>query len=187
MCGNGVNLRLMQSSTRIISCTYDQHGAAILAILNEAILHSTALYDYEPRSNQQMQHWFATKVAAEFPVLGMVDASGTLLGFATYGTFRAWSAYKYTVEHSVYVHTNHRGRGIGYKLLSNLLDEAKTRNVHAMIGVIDAQNAVSRALHTKLGFEHTGTLSQVGFKFGRWLDVVFYQKLLPTPASPNEK
>ena len=94
-----------------IRCTYEEHAEAILAILNEAIAHSTALYDYEPRRPESMIDWFQGKEAGRFPVIGAVDGSGTLMGFATYGVFRARPAYKYSVEHSVYVQVNHRGKG----------------------------------------------------------------------------
>ncbi|MGI9133356.1 MAG: GNAT family N-acetyltransferase, partial [Rhodoferax sp.] len=104
--------------------------------------------------------------------------------FGSYGTFRAWPAYKYTVEHSVYVHQDHRGQGLGLQLMRALIDVARQRDVHAMVGGIDASNASSIGLHQRLGFRHVGTLPQVGFKFGRWLDLAFYQLLLETPHSP---
>lgn len=167
-----------------ISCTFEAHADAILAILNEAIVSSTALYDYEPRPRESMAGWFDAKRVGRFPVIGAVDAAGTLLGFATYGTFRAWPAYKYSVEHSVYVHQAHRGKGIGLALMQRLVDVAAQRDVHLLVGAIDAQNAGSIALHERLGFTHAGTLRQAGFKFGRWLDVVFYQRVLATPAHP---
>lgn len=176
----------MTTEPSIVHCTFAQHGTAILAILNEAIVHSTALYDYEPRSERQLAEWFDLKTSNGFPILGMVDTNERLLGFATYGSFRAWAAYKYTVEHSVYVHVDHRGRGIGSRLLTRLIEKATERQLHAMVGVIDAQNDASLALHRKHGFETTGTLRQVGYKFGRWLDVVLCQKLLPTPRTPHE-
>lgn len=176
----------MPTDTSLVECTDAGHGSAILAILNEAIVHSTALYDYEPRSERQLSDWFEVKRRSGFPVLGMVDSNDQLQGFATYGSFRAWAAYKYTVEHSVYVHVNHRGQGIGSRLLSGLVEKATEQGLHAMVGVVDAQNDASLALHRKHGFETTGTLRQVGYKFGRWLDVVFCQKLLPTPGTPNE-
>ena len=83
-----------------VDCTDEQHGEAILAIFNEAIVHSTALYDYEPRTRAQMTSWFEAKRAGGFPVIGLESDAGELMGFASYGTFRAWPAYKYTVEHS---------------------------------------------------------------------------------------
>jgi L-amino acid N-acyltransferase len=177
----------MRADAVIVSCNFAEHGSGILAILNEAIVTSTALYDYQPRSDHQMKRWFETKVEGRLPVLGMVNDQGTLLGFATYGSFRAWPAYKYTVEHSVYVHSEHRGAGVGARLLESLIDAALSRDVHAMVGVVDTQNAASCGLHAKLGFQRMGTLKEVGFKFGQWLDVAFYQKVLPTPTAPNEK
>lgn len=168
----------------LVNCTEERHAAAILAIFNEAIVNSTALYDYQPRTPESMVGWFATKRSNGFPVLGFEDDAGTLLGFASYGTFRAWPAYKYSVEHSIYVHTDHRGKGLGRKLLEAIVAAARKRQVHTLIGGIDAANAASIALHASLGFEHAGTIREAGFKFGRWLDLAFYQRILETPAQP---
>lgn len=168
----------------IVTCTFDKHAPAILDIFNEAILNSTALYDYKPRTLQSMDAWFAAKDKGNFPVVGIEDAAGTLLAFGSFGTFRAWPAYKYTVEHSVYVHRDQRGRGLGREIMLALMAAARLRDVHAMVGGIDATNAGSIALHERLGFTHVGTLPQVGFKFGRWLDLAFYQLLLETPSNP---
>lgn len=170
---------------RFVACTHDAHAGAILAILNDAIVHSTALYDYKPRTAENMVAWFRAKQAGGFPVIGAVDdASGELLGFASYGTFRAWPAYKYTVEHSVYVHRDHRGRGLGDTLLRKLIEAAKQRDVHVLVGAIDMANQGSIRLHERLGFVHSGTIREAGFKFGRWLDVGFWQLTLATPAQP---
>lgn len=167
----------------IVRCTFETHAAAILEIFNEAIVSSTALYDYEERGSESMVGWFEAKRVGGFPVVGVEDG-GVLLGFGSYGSFRAWPAYKYTVEHSVYVHRDHRGKGLGRTLLRELIAAARQDGLHAMIGGIDASNAASIALHEKFGFRHVGTLPQVGFKFGRWLDLAFYQLLLETPARP---
>jgi phosphinothricin acetyltransferase len=169
---------------RLIDCTEAEHASAILEILNEAIVNSTALYDYQPRQPQAMVSWFATKRTNGFPVVGAVDAAGALVGFASWGTFRAFPAYKYTVEHSVYVHHGHRGRGIGRLLIEELIRRARVSDVHVMVGCIDAANTASIGLHQRLGFSHTGTFNQVGFKFGRWLDAAFYQLTLESPANP---
>ena len=178
------------NSSGLIDCSEADHAPAILAILNEAIVNSTALYDYHPRPLSAMSTWFAAKRAGNFPVLGWVDAQGELLGFASYGTFRAFPAYKYTVEHSVYVRADQRGRGLGKRLLKALMERAQSESagqqVHTMVGCIDAANQASIALHTALGFSHSGTIAQAGFKFGRWLDAVFYQRILPTPHQPVE-
>ncbi|WP_322065117.1 GNAT family N-acetyltransferase [Burkholderia ubonensis] len=171
---------------RFVDCSEAEHAAAILDILNEAIVNSTALYDYAPRPPQAMATWFATKRAGGFPVVGAVDASGRLLGFASWGTFRAFPAYKYTVEHSVYVHHEQRGRGLGERLLRELVRRARDAQVHVLVGCIDASNAGSIRLHTRLGFTHAGTLAQVGFKFSRWLDAAFYQLTLDTPDQPQD-
>jgi L-amino acid N-acyltransferase YncA len=168
----------------LLMCTEERHATAILAIFNEAIVSSTALYDYKPRPPDSMGPWFAAKRSNGFPVIGVEDDAGKLLGFASYGTFRAWPAYKYSVEHSIYVHHEHRGVGLGRMLLRELVEAARERDVHTMVGGIDAANAASVALHTQLGFEHAGTVRQAAFKFGRWLDLAFYQRILETPLHP---
>lgn len=172
------------SEHTLVDCTYDRHADAILAIFNDAILTSTALYDYKARTPQNMVNWFEAKKAGGFPVIGIEDGDGTLMGFGSYGTFRAFPAYKYTVEHSVYVQKDHRGKGLGRVLMQALIEAARRHDLHAMIGGIDAANAGSISLHERLGFKHVGTLPQVGFKFGRWLDLAFYQLILDTPAQP---
>lgn len=169
---------------RIIDCTYGEHAAPILEILNEQIAHSTALYDYRPRTMDSMSRWFDAKRAGNFPVLGAIEDTGSLLGFASYGSFRPHAAYKYTLEHSVYVHANQRGRGVGRALLEGLISRARAQQYHVLVGAIDADNLASIALHQALGFVHAGTLQQVGFKFGRWLDLAFYQLRLETPLEP---
>jgi phosphinothricin acetyltransferase len=168
----------------LVQCSFERHAAAILDILNDTIVHSTALYDYQPRQMQNMVTWFDAKRAGNFPVIGIEDAQGTLLAFGSYGTFRAFPAFKYTVEHSVYVHKDHRGHGLGAQIMQALMAAARAQNLHAMMGAIDASNAGSIALHERLGFKHVGTLPQVGFKFGLWLDLAFYQLLLDTPTDP---
>jgi len=169
---------------KLIDCTERQHAVAILDIFNDAILTSTALYDYKPRHIDSMTSWFATKLINNFPVIGLEDEEGTLLGFASYGTFRAWPAYKYSAEHSIYIHKDHRGKGLGKVLLNALIDAARERDVHTLIGAIDAANGGSIARHEKNGFTHTGTIKQAAWKFDRWLDLAFYQRILDTPSTP---
>lgn len=158
----------------------------ILDILNEAILNSTALYDYRPRTPEMMTSWFQAKQKGNYPVIGAVNETGELLGFGSYGTFRAWPAYKYSVEHSIYVDKRFRGQGIGKALLQQVIDRARDQNYHVLIGGIDSQNTISIRLHQQFGFQHSGTIRQAGFKFGRWLDLDFYQLILQTPAQPVE-
>lgn len=170
----------------LIECTYETHAAPILDILNEAIIHSTALYDYQPRPFASMRGWFDSKARNRHPVLGAVDRDGALLGFASYGAFRPHAAYKYSIEHSIYVHREQRGRGIGQALLARLLELATEQEYHVMIGGIDRENVASIALHEKLGFEPAGIIRHAGYKFGRWLDLAFYQRLLDGPRAPVE-
>jgi phosphinothricin acetyltransferase len=174
------------AAPQIIDCA-ERHLPAIRAILNDAILHTTALYDYAPRTPRMIEEWFARRQQEHRPVIGIEAADGTLAGFASYGTFRAFPGYKYTVEHSVYVDTARRGQGIGQTLMRELITRAEAQQLHTLIGAIDAENAASIRFHVALGFTHCGTLREAGYKFGRWLDVVFYQLILRTPDVPTEE
>jgi L-amino acid N-acyltransferase len=135
---------------QFIQCNYASHTIAILDIFNEAIVNTTAIYDYEPRTIDHMRTWFDTKAASNYPVIGAIDVSGELLGFATYGVFRDRPAYKYAIEHSVYVHINHRGQGIGRSLMQQLITAAQQQQYHTLIGGIDMSNTASIALHETL-------------------------------------
>ena len=169
---------------KLIECKACRHAEAILALFNDAIVNSTALYDYKPRTAEMMQVWFEAKGKGRFPVIGVEGDGGELMGFASFGTFRAWPAYKFSVEHSVYVDARFRGQGIGRRLLEEVIELARAHDYHVLIGGIDAANKASLALHEGLGFTHCGTIRQVGFKFGRWLDLSFYQLILATPLEP---
>ena len=171
----------------VVQCNYDRHAPAILALFNDAICNSTSVYAYRPRSLDFMKSWFDAKAKDAFPVIGIEDDAGELMGFATYGHFRAWPAYKYSVEHSVHVAPRFRRQGIGKRLMREIIRAAEAQQYHVLIGGIDATNEVSIALHESLGFSHCGTVRQVGYKFGRWLDLDFYQLILPTPAEPNDE
>lgn len=159
---------------------------AIRAIYNDAIAHTTALYEYEPRSADTMAAWHVAKVAAGLPVLGIEAEPGVLAGFATWGPFRPYPAYKYAAEHSVYVDRRFRRQGYGRTLMEALVAAAVRHELHMLVGAIDATNTASIALHAELGFVRCGTIREAGFKFGRWLDLEFHQLLLPTPGRPVE-
>ena len=174
----------MADAPQLIACTHEAHAQAILDILNEAILHSTAIYDYQARPLASMLPWFEAKRQHHHPVIGAIDASGELLGFATYGSFRAWPAYAHTAELSVYVRHDRRGQGLGSLLLQALVDEAQLRQVHVLMAVIDAANQASVGLHLKHGFEPCGHIRECGRKFGRWLDVVLYQRIFDDATPP---
>jgi L-amino acid N-acyltransferase YncA len=171
------------SQKNLIHCS-ESFTEQIRSIFNHAILTSTALYDYQARTTETMQAWFQNKRKGNYPVLGAVDGSNTLMGFASYGAFRAFPCYKYTIEHSVYVREDFRRCGVAEFLLTALIEEAKKQDYHVMIGVIDSQNLPSLALHRKFGFKSGGSLQEVGFKFGRWLDLEFHQLILKTPKQP---
>jgi L-amino acid N-acyltransferase YncA len=149
---------------------------AILAIYNDAVVHTTATYDYEPRTLDAQRQWFEAKRAQSFPVLVGLEAD-VVSGFASYGPFRPWAAYLYTVENSVYVAPERRGRGVGTAVLGPLLEIARSRGFHAMVAGIDATNEPSLKLHAKFGFEKVAHFHEVGWKFERWLDLVFLERI----------
>ncbi|HWQ93412.1 MAG TPA: GNAT family N-acetyltransferase [Clostridia bacterium] len=169
---------------RVVRCDEQRHAGSILAIFNEAILHTTALYDYKPRTLETMHRWFALKSSGNYPVIGIENESGELMGFGSYGSFRAFPAYKYTVEHSVYVDQRFRRQGVGRRLLQEIINGAQTQQYHVLVGAIDASNLPSIRLHEAFGFAPCGTVRHAGFKFGRWLDLALYQLVLATPAEP---
>ena len=171
---------------KIISCNRT-YANQILEIFNDAILNSTALYDYKPRTMDNMASWFDLKEKNKFPVIGVADDQNNLLGFGSYGTFRGWPAYKYTVEHSLYVNKNHRGKGLGKIILAEIIKNATKQDYHCLIAGIDSTNEVSIKLHKALKFEFCGRIKHAGYKFANWLDLDFYELLLTTPLEPNEE
>ena len=146
-------------------------------IYNEVIRNTTAVFSDVEVTLENREAWFDAKRTAGFPVLAAIDPSG-VVGFGTFGEFRSWPGYRYSVEHSVHVRADCRGRGVGRALVQALLQEAAGMQKHIMIAGIDAQNVTSVALHEKLGFQVVGELKEVGFKFGRWLDLKLMQRLI---------
>lgn len=149
----------------------------ILALTNWAIRHSTALWSSVPETLASRAAWLAERRAQGFPVL-VATAGGRFQGFASYGPFRARDGYRLTVEDSLYVLPEAHGHGVGRALLAALIDHARGRGLHAMIGGIEAGNSASLRLHAALGFREVGRLPEVGRKFDRWLDLVLMQRLL---------
>ena len=162
---------------------------AILAIYNDAILHTTAVYQYQPHTLAMRRQWYDDKLAAGFPVLAAIvnenDGRVTLVGFGAYGEFRHAAAYQYTVEHSVYVDGAWRRHGIGRLLLQALIDHAQANGKHVMVAGVDAENAASLRFHQALGFAEVAHLRQVGYKFDRWLDLILLQRDLSPGAVPG--
>lgn len=150
---------------------------SIIEIINYNILNSTALYDYNIRTINQQKLIFEEKLNKKFPVIVAV-LNGIVIGFGYYSEFRFREAYKFTVEHSVYVSNNHHGKGIGKLLLEKLIDLAKAQKLHTMIGVIDSENESSIHFHQQFGFEKVGFIKESGFKFDRWLHSVLLQLIL---------
>lgn len=150
----------------------------LLAIYNQIVATSTAIYRDEPTTLEERAAWLSARRAAGFPVI-VAERGGEVLGYASYGEFRgAFPGYRFTVEHSVHLSESARGQGVGATLMGHLLDLAREAGVHVMLGAVDADNAASLRFHEKLGFAPTGRLHEVGWKFGRWLDLVFVEKRL---------
>ena len=154
-----------------------QDTQAILDIINYNILHSTALYDYNIRTYEQQKAILDDKLAKKFPVI-VAEANGQVVGFGMYSEFRFREAYKFTVEHSVYVANDYHGKGIGNLLLAELITLAKAQKLHTMIAVIDAENQGSVSFHEKFGFKTVGIIKESGYKFNRLLHSVFMQLIL---------
>ncbi|MFO1499002.1 MAG: N-acetyltransferase family protein [Verrucomicrobiota bacterium] len=151
---------------------------AILAIYNDAVLHTTASYDYEPRTLEHRLAWFEDHQKNDYAIFVALAPDGTVAGWSALNRYHDRMGYRFTAENSVYVAAPMRGRGIGKALLGPLIDAARARSLHAIIAAIDGSNAVSVRLHAAFGFETVGHFKQVGYKFDRWLDVIYMELLL---------
>jgi L-amino acid N-acyltransferase len=151
----------------------------LLEIYNDIILNTTAVYDYEPHTIEMRKSWFQGKQQQGFPVF-IAEEAGQIKGFSSLGPFRAWAAYKYSVENSVYVAASERGKGIGKLLILPLLEAAKKLGLHTIVAGIDATNEASIRLHDHFGFREVACFKEVGWKFNRWLDLKFLQLILKT-------
>lgn len=150
----------------------------ILGIYNEVIANTTAVYYYEPHTLDMRRQWFSERKEQGFPVF-VADEDGVILGMSTIGPFRPHTAYQYTVENTIHVAAHARGKGVGKLLMPPLIEAAKAMGLHTIVAGIDADNAISIALHKKFGFEEVARFKQVGYKFNRWLDLSFMQLILP--------
>jgi phosphinothricin acetyltransferase len=158
---------------------------AILDIYNDVVATSTAIYRDEPATLDDRRSWFAARRAEGQPVLVAIEGDA-VVGFAAFGGFRPWPGYRFTVEHSVHVRSGRRGQGVGAALMTPLIERATALGMHVMIAGIDADNAGSIRFHERLGFDKVAHMKQVGFKFGRWLDLVLMQRLL-TDGNPRRR
>jgi L-amino acid N-acyltransferase len=150
----------------------------ILDIYNDCVLTTTATYDYEPRTLEHRAAWFEDHVKQDYAVLVAENDAREIVGWGALNPYHARMGYRFTTENSVYVAAEHRGQGLGKLLLAPLINAARKRGLCAIIAAIDAQNAASIRLHEQFGFEKVGHFKKVGFKFDRWLDVVYMELLL---------
>lgn len=158
----------------------------ITAIYNDAVEHTTAIWNETKVDTANRLAWLADRWRVGYPVLVAVDEGGGVLGYASFGDWRAWDGYRHTVEHSVYVRADQRGNGIGKALMLALIERARAIGKHVMVAGIEAKNVGSIRLHERLGFEPVGHLKQVGTKFGAWLDLVFLQLTLDARTVPDD-
>ncbi|MFZ7134072.1 MAG: GNAT family N-acetyltransferase [Eubacteriales bacterium] len=157
----------------------------ILNIFNHAIQYTTAIYDYHLHTLEEQNKWYRDKLQGGYPVI-VYEEYNEVIGFATYGRFRPQPAYKYTIEHSIYVHPQFQNKGIGKSLLNEIINLAEQLGYASMIGVIDASNIKSIGLHERFNFKQVGIVKKAGYKFKRWLDVVLLQLELKGPEHPVE-
>ena len=149
--------------------------SAITEIYNEVLLNSTAIYRDEPATVAERMDLWHSRTQQKYPTLVACDGK-SVIGFCTFGDFRSWPGYRFTVEHTVHVSVLWRGRGVGSGLVKALIPRAAMLGKHVMIGGIDAANVASLRFHERLGFERVAHFKEVGFKFGRFLDLIFVQR-----------
>lgn len=157
----------------------------ILAIYNDAVLNTTAIWNEQPVDLANRQAWFEARKVQAYTILVAVDDAGEVLGYSSFGDWRPFEGFRHTVEHSVYVRSDQRGKGLGPRLMAALIERARLCDKHIMVAAIESGNAASIALHERLGFKTTGQMPQVGTKFGRWLDLTFMQRVLNPGAEPD--
>lgn len=163
--------------TTIIRPATEADLDAILAIYNDAVVKTTAIWNDRPVDLANRRAWFFARASQGYPIL-VAGEEGQVVGYGAFGDFRPFEGYRFTVEHSVYVAEGVRRRGIASALLAALEERARGMGKHVMVGGIAADNDASLRLHERLGFVETGRMPEVGFKFGRWLDLVLMQKTL---------
>ncbi|MFW9268632.1 N-acetyltransferase [Pseudomonas sp. D2-30] len=157
---------------------------AIRDIYNDAVLNTTAIWNEQPVDLGNRQAWFSARRSQGYPVRVVIDAEDNVLGYASFGDWRPFDGFRHTVEHSVYVCRDQRGKGLGPVLMSDLIERARACGKHVMVAAIESGNAASIRLHERAGFVTTGQMPQVGTKFGRWLDLTFMQLVLDPGAPP---
>lgn len=169
----------------IIRAAVERDAEIIAEIYNDAVLNTTAIWNENRIDVANRITWINSRQQAGFPVIVATDDNDeTVLGYASYGDWRPWDGYRHTVELSVYVHKDARGKGAGAALMQGLIQLAREAGKHVMVAAIESENAASIALHKKLGFIESGRMTEVGTKFGRWLDLTFLQLRLDDRKRP---
>ncbi|MBP1127518.1 MULTISPECIES: GNAT family N-acetyltransferase [Pseudomonas] len=160
--------------------------SAICAIYNDAVLNTTAIWNEQPVDLANRQAWFQARQALGYPILVSIE-NDEVTGYASFGDWRPFEGFRYSVEHSVYVRNDQRGKGLGPRLMETLIERARTCGKYVMVAAIESGNLASIRLHERLGFVTTGQMPQVGIKFGRWLDLTFMQLALNPGAEPPKE
>lgn len=156
----------------------------ITDIYNHAVTHTTAIWNEREVDLDNRHAWFQDRAAAGYPILIAMNGND-VLGYASFGDWRAFDGFRHTVEHSIYVRADQHGQGIGRALMEALITRARDLGKHVMVAGIEAGNTGSIHLHEKLGFKQVGLMPQVGTKFGRWLDLAFLQLTLDARSDPD--
>lgn len=159
---------------------------AIRDIYNDAVRNTTAIWNEQTVDLGNRQAWFSARHAQGYPILVAIE-NDEVTGYASFGDWRPFEGYRYSVEHSVYVRHDQRGKGLGPRLMDALIERARACDKHVMVAAIESSNQASIHLHERLGFITTGQMPQVGIKFGRWLDLTFMQLALNPGAEPPQE
>lgn len=178
-------MQATEQRTRIRDAREDDM-VAVMEIYNDAVANTTAIWNDALVDLDNRRDWFRTRSDRGFPIL-VADLDGKVVGYASYGDWRAFDGYRHTAEHSIYVHKDARGRGIGHTLLESLIDRAKAAGIHVMIAGIEAENEASIHLHESFGFRVVGRFKEVGTKFGRWLDLTCMELCLKSQNTLQDK
>jgi len=150
-------------------------ASAVTDLLNQEIRTGLAIWRYEERDPAEIENLIQIRLTAGCAAY-IAERNQEIIGWASYGPFRAGEGYGQTMEHSVHVASAHRRSGIGRQLMTRLLDHADAAKVHAMIGAIESTNTASIALHAQFGFVEVGRLPEIGWKFDRWLSLILMQR-----------